>query len=197
FFEGQKTGAFLDQSPNHAVVSSYSQGSRVLNAFGYTGGFTLAALRGGAEYVETVDISKRAIKLCQDNVDANFAHAPHKGVVADVLHYLDDVQQNFDIIILDPPAFAKTHRTLQQGLKGYRNINQKAMAAIKSGGLLFTFSCSQAVSKDDFQTMIFSAAISAHRKVRIVSALPHAKDHPVNICHPEGEYLKGLLLEIE
>lgn len=197
FYEGQKTGAFLDQSQNHNVVSAYSKGRRVLNAFGYTGGFSLAALRGGAEYVETVDISKRAIELCQRNVDANYPGAPHRGVVADVLCYLDEIPHDFDIIVLDPPAFAKTHRTLQQGLKGYRGINQKAMAAIKPGGLLFTFSCSQAVSFEDFKTMAFSAAALSHRQVRIVQALPHAVDHPVNIYHPEGEYLKGLLLEIE
>ena len=198
FFEGQKTGFFVDQRENRHLVETLSAGRRVLNCFGYTGGFSLGALRGGAGYVETVDISKKAIELCNRNVLLNFGEgAPHKGVVADVLKYLDEVDNQFDIIILDPPAFAKNHRSLQQGLKGYRNINQKAMEKIQRGGLLLTFSCSQAVSRDDFQTMCFTAAANAHRQVRIVRQLPHAMDHPVSIYHPEGEYLKGLLLEIE
>ncbi len=215
FFEGQKTGFFVDQRENRKLVGELSKGRRVLNCFGYTGGFSLAALRGGAEYVETVDISKKAIELCNRNVELNFGEdAPHKGTVADVLQFLnggieaesgeiDRVSQlsapnsQFDIIILDPPAFAKNHRVLQQGLKGYRNINQKAMEKIANGGLLFTFSCSQAVSRDDFQTMAFTAAANAHKKVRIVRQLSHALDHPVSIYHPEGEYLKGLLLQIE
>ncbi|MBR3986852.1 MAG: class I SAM-dependent rRNA methyltransferase [Bacteroidales bacterium] len=198
FFEGQKTGFFVDQRENRHLVASLSRGHRVLNCFGYTGGFSLGALKGGAEYVETVDISKKAIDLCNRNVLLNFGpDAPHKGVVADVLHYLDTVSDQFDLIILDPPAFAKNHRSLQNGLKGYRNINQKAMEKIRPGGLLLTFSCSQAVSRDDFQTMCFTAAANAHRRVRIVRQLPHAMDHPVSIYHPEGEYLKGLLLYIE
>ncbi len=198
FFEGQKTGFFVDQRENRHLVETLSAGRRVLNCFGYTGGFSLAALRGGASYVETVDISKKAIELCNRNVQLNFGEgASHRGVVADVLKYMDEVDNQFDIIILDPPAFAKNHRSLQQGLKGYRNINQKAMEKIQRGGLLLTFSCSQAVSRDDFQTMCFTAAALAHKQVRIVRQLPHAMDHPVSIYHPEGEYLKGLLLEIE
>ncbi len=197
FFEGQKTGFFVDQRENRHLVGTLSRGRNVLNCFGYTGGFSLGALRGGASYVETVDISRKAIDLCNRNVSLNFGNdAPHKGVVADVLQYLDSIDDSFDIIILDPPAFAKNHRNLQQGLKGYRNINTKAMQKIKSGGLLFTFSCSQAVSRDDFQTMAFSSAAMAHRDVRIVRNLPHAVDHPVSIYHPEGEYLKGLLLQV-
>ena len=198
FFEGQKTGFFVDQRENRHLVETLSAGRRVLNCFGYTGGFSLGALRGGASYVETVDISKKAIELCNRNVLLNFGEgAAHKGVVADVLKYMDEVDNQFDIIILDPPAFAKNHRSLQQGLKGYRIINQKAMEKIQRGGLLLTFSCSQAVSRDDFQTMCFTAAALAHKQVRIVRRLPHAMDHPVSIYHPEGEYLKGLLLEIE
>ena len=198
FFEGQKTGFFVDQRENRHLVETLSAGRRVLNCFGYTGGFSLGALRGGASYVETVDISKKAIELCNRNVQLNFGEgSSHRGVVADVLKYLDEVDNQFDIIILDPPAFAKNHRSLQQGLKGYRNINQKAMEKIQRGGLLLTFSCSQAVSRDDFQTMCFTAAANAHRQVRIVRQLPHAMDHPISIYHPEGEYLKGLLLEIE
>ena len=198
FYEGQKTGFFIDQRENRELVSRMATGRRVLNCFGYTGGFSLAALRGGAQYVETVDISKKAIELCGRNVALNFGdEARHRGVVADVLKYLDTVDDSFDFIILDPPAFAKNHRNLQQGLKGYRSINQHAMEKIKRGGLLMTFSCSQAVSNEDFQTMCFTAAAVAHKQVRIVRRLPHAMDHPVSIYHPEGEYLKGLLLEIE
>ena len=226
FFEGQKTGFFIDQRENRNLVQNLAKGHRLLNCFGYTGGFSLAALRGGAEYVETVDISKKAIDLCNRNVEMNFPGCNnHKGTVADVLKYLScqlavdsrqsaDVKQlsttncqlpttvtshlsPFTFIILDPPAFAKNHRSLQQGLKGYRAINQRAMEVLPSGGLLMTFSCSQAVSKEDFQTMVFTSAMNAHRRVRIVRQLPHAMDHPVSIHHPEGEYLKGLLLEIE
>ncbi len=197
FFEGQKTGFFVDQRENRKLVGTYAKGKRVLNTFGYTGGFSLGALCGGASYVETVDISKKAIALCDRNVEMNFPQCNHKGVVADVLKYLETVDDQFDIIILDPPAFAKNHRNLQQGLKGYRNINQKAIEKIRPGGLLFTFSCSQAVSKQDFQTMAFTAAALAGRKVRIVKQLPHAIDHPVSIYHPEGDYLKGLLLYVE
>lgn len=197
FFEGQKTGFFLDQRENRHLVSQLAKGRRVLNTFGYTGGFSLGALRGGASYVETVDISKKAIALCNQNVELNYPSAPHKGVVADVLQYLDTIVDPFDLIILDPPAFAKNHRSLQQGLKGYRSINQRALEKIASGGYLLTFSCSQAVSRDDFQTMVFTSAANAHRKVRVIRQLPHALDHPVSIYHPEGEYLKGLLLYVE
>ena len=204
FYEGQKTGFFVDQRENRRLVQDLARGHRVLNCFGYTGGFSLAALRGGAEQVETVDISKKAIDLCNRNVEMNFGpDAPHKGVVADVLKYLlpspdgEKLGVRPDFIILDPPAFAKNHRSLQQGLKGYRSINQRAMEKIAPGGLLMTFSCSQAVSKEDFQTMVFTAAMNAHRRVRIVRQLPHAMDHPVSIHHPEGEYLKGLLLQVE
>ena len=163
----------------------------------------MAALKGGAEYVETVDISKKAIALCERNVELNFgAEVSHRGVAADVLEYLNTIDKgdharSFDFIILDPPAFAKNHRSLQQGLKGYRSINQRAMEKIAPGGLLMTFSCSQAVSKEDFQTMVFTSAMNAGRRVRIVRQLPHAMDHPVSIHHPEGEYLKGLLLQVE
>lgn len=198
FFEGQKTGFFIDQRENRHLVHTLARDRRVLNCFGYTGGFSLGALSGGAQYVETVDISKKAIELCNRNVELNFsADNRHRGVVADVLNYLNTIDNTFDFIILDPPAFAKNHRSLQQGLKGYRSINQRAMEKIRPGGLLMTFSCSQAVSKDDFQTMVFTAAANAHKQVRIVRQLPHALDHPVSIYHPEGEYLKGLLLEVE
>lgn len=203
FYEGQKTGFFVDQRENRALVAQLAKGHRVLNCFGYTGGFSLAALRGEATYVETVDISKKAIALCNRNVELNFGSPcpNHRGVVADVMQYLDTIDEGadsgFDFIILDPPAFAKNHRSLQQGLKGYRSINQRAMQKISPGGLLMTFSCSQAVSKEDFQTICFTAAANAGRRVRVVRQLPHALDHPVSIYHPEGEYLKGLLLYVE
>lgn len=203
FYEGQKTGFFIDQRENRALVQQLAFDRRLLNCFGYTGGFSLAALKGGAEYVETVDISKKAIALCERNVELNFGDdVSHCGVAADVLEYLNtidkgDYARGFDFIILDPPAFAKNHRSLQAGLKGYRSINQRAMEKIAPGGLLMTFSCSQAVSKEDFQTMLFTAAMNARRRVRIVRQLPHAMDHPVSIYHPEGEYLKGLLLQVE
>ena len=204
FYEGQKTGFFIDQRENRKLVQDLAKGHRLLNCFGYTGGFSLAALRGGAEYVETVDISKKAIDLCNRNVEMNFGpSAHHQGTVADVLQFLGGKssftshRSPFSFIILDPPAFAKNHRSLQQGLKGYRAINQRAMEALPAGGLLMTFSCSQAVSKEDFQTMVFTSAMNAGRRVRIVRQLPHAMDHPVSIHHPEGEYLKGLLLQVE
>lgn len=202
FYEGQKTGFFIDQRENRALVQQLAKGHRVLNCFGYTGGFSLAALRGGAEQVETVDISRKAIDLCRRNVALNFGEdASHTGTVADVLQYIQTIKQSgnraFDYIILDPPAFAKNHRSLQAGLKGYRTINQSAMEALPEGGLLMTFSCSQAVSKDDFRTMVFTSAALAGRRVRVVRELPHAIDHPVSIYHPEGEYLKGLLLQVE
>lgn len=198
FFEGQKTGFFIDQRENRHLVQTLARNRRLLNCFGYTGGFSLAALRGGAAYVETVDISKRAIECCNRNVQLNFGtEANHRGVVADALPYMASVDNRFDFIILDPPAFAKNHRSLQQGLRGYRAINQRAIEQLQSGGFLMTFSCSQAVSKDDFQTMVFTAAANARRRVRIVRQLPHAVDHPVSIFHPEGEYLKGLLLQVE
>lgn len=197
FFEGQKTGFFIDQRENRCLVQELSAGHRVLNCFGYTGGFSLAALRGGADFVETVDISKKAIELCNRNVALNFgSEAKHQGTVADVLKYLQTIE-DYDFIILDPPAFAKNHRSLQQGLKGYRAINQRAMEVLPAGGLLMTFSCSQAVSQDDFRTMVFTAAANAHHNVRIVRQLPHAMDHPVSVYHPEGEYLKGLLLYVD
>lgn len=199
FYEGQKTGFFIDQRDNRHKVQLLARNKRVLNCFGYTGGFSLAALRGGASFVQTVDISKKAISMAQRNVQINFGDdAPHQGVVADVTQFLDCPNDlPFDIVILDPPAFAKNHRNLQQGLKGYRHINQKALEKMPSGSLLFTFSCSQAVSRDDFQTMIFTAAANANRNVRIVQWLSQSADHPVSIYHPEGEYLKGLLLQVE
>lgn len=196
--EGQKTGFFIDQRSNRQLVSELVKGKKVLNCFGYTGGFSVAALKGGASFVETLDISKKAIEVCNKNVEMNDFSVRHKALAVDVLDYLDEIEKDtYDVIILDPPAFAKHNRDLSQALKGYRTINKKAMEKIKRGGLLFTFSCSQAVGQDDFYTMLFSCAALANRKVRIVRRLPHNFDHPQSIFHPEGEYLKGALLYIE
>lgn len=196
---GQKTGFFIDQRENRRLVGEYAKGKRVLNAFAYTGGFSLSALKGMAKEVVSLDISARAVEICEKNAEMNFPQSNvHRGEVADVLDYLDTLEKGrFDLIILDPPAFAKHQRNLQQALKGYRAINQKAMEKIASGGLLFTFSCSQAVSKDDFATMLFSCAALSGRKVRIIKQLAAGYDHPQSIFHPEGGYLKGTLLYVE
>lgn len=196
---GQKTGFFIDQRENRRLVGEYAKGKRVLNAFAYTGGFSLSALKGMAKEVVSLDISARAVEICEKNAEMNFPQSNvHRGEVADVLDYLDTLEKGrFDLIILDPPAFAKHQRNLQQALKGYRAINQKAMEKIVGGGLLFTFSCSQAVSKDDFATMLFSCAALSGRKVRIIKQLAAGCDHPQSIFHPEGGYLKGTLLYVE
>lgn len=196
---GQKTGFFIDQRENRRLVGEYAKGKRVLNAFAYTGGFSLSALKGMAKEVVSLDISARAVEICEKNAEMNFPQSNvHRGEVADVLDYLDTLEKGrFDLIILDPPAFAKHQRNLQQALKGYRAINQKAMEKIAGGGLLFTFSCSQAVSKDDFATMLFSCAALSGRKVRIIKQLAAGCDHPQSIFHPEGGYLKGTLLYVE
>ena len=196
--ESQKTGFFIDQRENRKLLQELSHGKAVLNAFGYTGGFSVSALQGGAHTVRTLDISKKAIEGCNENVKLNFGdHAPHQALAVDVLDYLAKMNESYDIIILDPPAFAKHQKDLRQGLKAYRNINQKALEKINHGGFLFTFSCSQAVSKQEFITLLFSTSVIARRNIRIVNVLPHAQDHPVNIFHPEGEYLKGVLLYVE
>lgn len=196
---GQKTGFFIDQRENRRLVGEYAKGKRVLNAFAYTGGFSLSALKGMAKEVVSLDISARAVEICEKNTEMNFPQSNvHRGEVADVLDYLETLEKGrFDLIILDPPAFAKHQRNLQQALKGYRAINQKAMEKIAGGGLLFTFSCSQAVSKDDFATMLFSCAALSGRKVRIIKQLAAGCDHPQSIFHPEGDYLKGTLLYVE
>ena len=196
---GQKTGFFLDQRDSRAMVGELAKDRTVLNMFSYSGGFSLYALRGGAQHVDSVDISQKAIDLVEENVrlmGGNFAQR-HNAVCEDVFAFLDRMPDHYyDLIVLDPPAFAKHHRVKEQGIKGYRNINRKTMEKIRPGGLLFTFSCSQAISRDDFQTLVFSAAALAGKNVRVVRHLQHAPCHPVSIFHPEGEYLKGLLLEI-
>ena len=196
---GQKTGFFLDQRDSRAMVGELAKGRTVLNMFSYSGGFSLYALRGGARQVDSVDISQKAVDLVEENVrlmDGDYAER-HNAVCEDVFAFLDRMPDHYyDLIVLDPPAFAKHHRVKEQGIKGYRNINRKTMEKIRPGGLLFTFSCSQAISRDDFQTLAFSAAALAGKSVRVVRHLQHAPCHPVSIFHPEGDYLKGLMLEI-
>ncbi len=196
--EGQKTGFFIDQRENRKLVETYSQGKDVLNVFGYTGGFSIYALRGGAKTVHSVDSSQKAIDLTNRNVELNFPDCSnHESICVDAFDYLDRIDDQYDLIILDPPAFAKHFNVLNNALQGYKRINAKAIKKIKPGGILFTFSCSQVVDKNTFRTTIFSAAASTGRNVRILHQLNQPADHPVNIYHPEGEYLKGLVLYVE
>jgi len=195
--EGQKTGFFIDQRENRLLLQKYSKDKTVLNAFGYTGGFSVYAAGNGAKEVHTMDSSKRALEFAQKNIDLNFQNCNHQNICEDAFEFLSKIKGVYDLIVLDPPAFAKHLNVLKQGLKGYRTINQKAMAQIKPGGILFTFSCSQVVSNEEFRTMIFSAANDAKRNVRIMHQLSQPVDHPVSVFHPESEYLKGLVLHIE
>ncbi|MBN2636517.1 MAG: class I SAM-dependent rRNA methyltransferase, partial [Prolixibacteraceae bacterium] len=196
--EGQKTGFFIDQRENRKLVQQYAEGRDVLNMFCYTGGFSFYAMKGGAKSVHSVDSSAKAIDLTKENVALNFGNDErHEAIVADGFEYLKDIKDKYDFIILDPPAFAKHRNTLPQALKGYKRINTRAFEQIRSGGILFTFSCSQVVSKDKFREAVFSAAAISGRNVRILHQLSQPTDHPVNIYHPEGEYLKGLVLYVE
>jgi 23S rRNA (cytosine1962-C5)-methyltransferase len=194
---GQKTGFFLDQRVNRAKVRSYAAGKKVLNAFSYTGAFSVYAFAGGAESVSSVDASKAAVDLARQNVVANFASASHHPEVADCFSYLAEIPDTFDMIILDPPAFAKHQRAVQRAVRGYETINALALKKIKSGGLLFTFSCSQLVSRDLFRDTVSRAAVSAGRNVRIIESLHQAPCHPISAFHPEGDYLKGFVLYVE
>ena len=196
--EGQKTGFFLDQRQNRELVKHYAKGRTVLNTFCYTGGFSVYAASGGALEVCSVDASERAVKLAEENMRLNFGpEYKHEAVAADAVEYIKQIGNKYDLIILDPPAFAKHHKVLGNAMQGYKRINARALSQIKSGGILFTFSCSQAVSKELFRTTVFSAAAIAGRKVRILHQLTQPADHPINIYHPEGEYLKGLVLYVE
>ena len=197
--EGQKTGFFLDQRDNRDLVRQMAQGKTVLNAFGYTGGFSVAALKGGAKKVVTVDASRKAIEAAEENLLLNgYAKEDHPCVVADMKEYVNEMGDGeFDLIILDPPAFAKRHQDRHRGLQGYRFLNAEAIKKIAKGGLLFTFSCSQAVDRGTFQGIVTAAAIEAGRRVRILYQLSQPADHPINIFHPEGAYLKGLVLGVE
>ena len=201
WLRGQKTGFFIDQRENRALVERYAAGKDVLNMFCYTGGFSLYALRGGAKTVDSVDISQKAIDLVNINVARNFPKATnHTAVAADAFDYLAEQKaqnRTFDLIILDPPAFAKHRDAVKNALRGYQRINAKAIEMIRPSGILFTFSCSQAVDKEAFRLAVFSAAAQVGRKVRILHQLHQPQDHPINIYHPEGDYLKGLVLSIE
>ena len=196
--EGQKTGFFLDQRNNRDLVRKLAKGKNVLNTFCYTGGFSVTALRGGANKVVSVDCSKKAITACEKNISLNgFDVNENPSVAEDAKLFLQNMKKGeFDLIILDPPAFAKNHKSLHRGLQGYKFINAEAIKKIKEGGILFTFSCSQAVDKAQFQSVVLSAAIEAGRKAQIIFQLDQPEDHPVNIFHPEGAYLKGLVLKI-
>ena len=205
WLKGQKTGFFLDQRDNRALIEQYAQGRRVLNMFCYTGGFSVYALRGGAELVHSVDSSERAVEVTDRNVALNFPDCTHhRSFAEDAFKFLNNIGENkdsmfndYDLIVLDPPAFAKHRDALHNALKGYTRLNAKAMQKIKPGGILFTFSCSQAVNKDQFRLAVFTAAAQSQRFVRILHQLHQPADHPINIYHPEGEYLKGLVLQIE
>jgi 23S rRNA (cytosine1962-C5)-methyltransferase len=194
---GQKTGFFLDQRVNRQKVAQAARGKHVLNAFCYTGAFSVYAFAGGAESVTSVDASKSAIDLCRQNVVANLASAPHHAEVADCFSYLTQIPDTFDLIVLDPPAFAKHQRAVQRAMRGYETINALALKKIKPGGTLVTFSCSQLISREMFRDAIMRAAVSAGRFVRIVDVLHQAPCHPTSIFHPEGDYLKGLMLLVE
>lgn len=198
WLNGQKTGFFIDQRENRSLLEHYSNGKKVLNMFCYTGGFSFYAMRGGAKVVHSVDSSSKAIELTRRNVELNFpGDNRHEAFCEDAFKYLDKAGGDYDLIILDPPAFAKHRAALRNALKGYTRLNVKAFEKMKSGGILFTFSCSQVVTKDNFRNAVFTAAAMAGRKVRILHQLHQPADHPINIFHPEGEYLKGLVLYVE
>ena len=198
WLKGQKTGFFVDQRDNRSLLEHFSRGKKVLNMFCYTGGFSFYAMRGGAELVHSVDSSAKAIELTTKNVELNFpGDNRHEAFCEDAFKYLDRAGGDYDLVILDPPAFAKHRGALHNALKGYTRLNMKAFEKIRPGGILFTFSCSQVVTKDNFRNAVFTAAALAHRNVRILHQLHQPADHPVNIFHPEGEYLKGLVLYVE
>lgn len=201
WLRGQKTGFFVDQRENRSLLEQYAKGKRVLNMFCYTGGFSFYAMRGGAELVHSVDSSAKAIELTKENVTLNFPNdSRHEAFCEDAFKFLERIGHHdlsYNLIILDPPAFAKHRGALHNALKGYTRLNQKAFEKIEKGGILFTFSCSQVVTKDHFRNAVFTAAALAKRKVRILHQLHQPADHPINIYHPEGEYLKGLVLYVE
>lgn len=198
WLRGQKTGFFVDQRENRSLLEQYAKDRSVLNMFCYTGGFSVYAMRGGANIVHSVDSSAKAIELTNRNIADNFGNDPrHKAFCEDAFKFLDANDKKYDLIILDPPAFAKHRAALHNALKGYTRLNVKGLQRIKPGGILFTFSCSQVVSKDNFRNAVFTAAVQANRKVRILHQMHQPADHPINIYHPEGEYLKGLVLYVE
>ncbi len=194
--DGQKTGFFIDQRENRNLLMRYCDNRSVLNMFCYTGGFSVYAVQGGAKLVHSVDSSAKAIDLVNQNINLNFTDTDHKAFADDAFTYLEGIRNRYDLIILDPPAFAKHQNVLHNALQGYKRLNQKAFEQIESEGLLFTFSCSQAVSKENFRKSVFAAAANAKRNIRILHQLTQPSDHPVNLYHPEGEYLKGLVLYV-
>lgn len=198
WLKGQKTGFFVDQRDNRRLLQQYANGKKVLNMFCYTGGFSFYAMRGNAQLVHSVDSSQKAIDLTNANISLNFpGDSRHQAFAEDAFKFLDNMDTPYDLIVLDPPAFAKHKDALRNALKGYTRLNKKAFEKIQPGGILFTFSCSQAVNKDQFRTAVFTAAAAAKRNVRILHQLHQPADHPINIYHPEGEYLKGLVLYVE
>ena len=198
WLKGQRTGFFVDQRENRQLLESYAKDRSVLNMFCYTGGFSVYAMRGGAKLVHSVDSSAKAVDLTNRNITLNFKDdVRHKAFCDDAFKFLDRHEDKYDLIILDPPAFAKHRSALRNALKGYTRLNVKGLEKIKSGGILFTFSCSQVVTKDQFRQAVFTAAAQSKRKVRILHQLHQPSDHPINIYHPEGEYLKGLVLYVE
>ena len=198
WLKGQKTGFFVDQRDNRTLLEHYAKGRNVLNMFCYTGGFSVYAMRGGANLVHSVDSSAKAIALTDANMALNFPDdSRHKSFCEDAFKFLDASENTYDLVILDPPAFAKHRSALHNALKGYTRLNAKAFSKIKPGGIMFTFSCSQVVTKDNFRAAVFTAAATANRRVSILHQLHQPADHPINIYHPEGEYLKGLVLYVE
>ena len=196
---GQKTGFFIDQRENRKLIGEYAAGRKVLNLFGYTGGFSVYARQGGAELVHTVDSSKHAIEMADKNMELNFAESSTgiRGFLPMLLNSSASAAKTYDLMILDPPAFAKHHNALNNALQGYKRLNARAIEKIEPGGIIFTFSCSQAVSRENFRKSVFVAAANTGRRVRILHQLTQPADHPVSIYHPEGEYLKGLVLLVD
>lgn len=198
WLRGQKTGFFIDQRDNRSLLEHYARGKEVLNMFCYTGGFSVYALRGGARLVHSVDVSQKAIDLVRSNVAHNFGeNAPHEAFAEEAFEFMAKNENKYDLIVLDPPAFAKHRDAVKNALRGYQRLNAKGIQSIRPGGILFTFSCSQAIDKEMFRLAVFSAAAQVGRRVRILHQLHQPADHPINIYHPEGEYLKGLVLEVE
>ena len=198
WIEGQKTGFFIDQRENRHLVQQYSMGRDILNMFCYSGGFSFYAMRGGAQMVHSVDASVKAIELTNRNVELNFPNdARHEAYVSDAFEFMRGIKDTYDLIILDPPAFAKHRNALHQALQAYKKLNARAFEQIRPGGIVFTFSCSQVVTKEKFREAVFSGAAISGRQVRILHQLNQPADHPINIYHPEGEYLKGLVLYVE
>lgn len=198
WLEGQKTGFFIDQRENRSLLEKYAQGKNVLNMFCYTGGFSFYAMRGGAHLVHSVDVSARAIELTKRNVELNFPEdSRHEAFAEEAFQFLEKSQSKYDLIVLDPPAFAKHQNVLNNAIQGYKKLNRKGIEIIKPGGIIFTFSCSQVMTKELFRQTVFTAAANTGRRVRILHQLTQPADHPVNIYHPEGEYLKGLVLYVE